>query len=102
MTLFVKAYLPSEVDIPKAVQRNANGDQVIIEVRNQFDQTCQVVFKDNEQGDLTVSLRGWGNNPAKLGNMERTSFQATIPSETPNTCHLCYGRLGDCSCEELK
>lgn len=96
--LFVKAYLPSEIDLPEAVQHNANGDQVILEVRNQLDQTCEIVFKNNEHGDLTICLRGWGNKPAKLGNMERTSFQATIPTEVPNTCDTCYGRLGDCSC----
>lgn len=94
----VKAYLPSEVDLPEAVQHNANGDLVIIEVRNESDQTCQVVLKNNEQGDLTISLRGWGNKPAKLGNMERTSFSATILSEAPNTCDICYGDLGDCGC----
>ena len=83
--LFVKAYLPSEVELPEAVQHNANGDMVIIEVQNQSDQTCQVVFRDDDHGNLTISLRGWGNKPAKLGNMERTSFQATIPTEPPNT-----------------
>lgn len=98
--LFVTAYLPHEVDMPEAVQCNADGDRVIIEIRNESDQTCQVVFSNNEHGDLTVSLRGWGNKPAKLGNMERTSFQATIPTETPNTCDICYGKLGDCGCRQ--
>lgn len=98
--LFASAWLPHEIELPQIVQHNANGDVVILEVRNQVDQTVQVVFENNEDGDLTVHLRGWGNKPARLGNMDRTSFSATIPLEPDKTCEVCYGKLGECSCEE--
>lgn len=50
------AWLPSGVEIPLAVQHNANGEMV-------------------------VRLRGWGNEPTLLGNWDKTNFSATIPLE---------------------
>lgn len=75
------AWLPIEQELPQAVQHNANGDRVIISVRNGFDQTVQVVFENNTNGEMVVSLRGWGNAPEKLGNWNKTNFSATIPFE---------------------
>lgn len=105
MNLYCKTYQRGticgleEVELPEAVQHNANGDRVIIEVRNNMDETCQVVFENDEHGDLTVSLRGWGNKPAVLGNWNRTTFEATIPLEPPTSCGVCGTRLeNNCGC----
>ena len=78
------SWMPSKQELPQAVQHNANGDAVIISVHNQLDQTVQVVFRNNEHSELTVDLRGWGNEPLKIGNWNKTSFQATIPIEPPH------------------
>lgn len=83
MMLRCFAWLPAELELPQAVQHNADGDRVIISVRNGMDQTVQVVVENNEIGEMVVRLRGWGNDPIKLGNWDRTSFQATIPLESP-------------------
>ncbi len=76
--------MPGELELPQAVQHNANGDCVIIEVKNHLGQTVQVVFRNEPHGEMHVSLRGWGNEPMKLGNWNRTSFEATIPVEKPH------------------
>ena len=75
------AWLPAEQELPQAVQHNANGDRVIISVRNNMDQTVQVVFENSPTGEMVVRLRGWGNDPEKLGNWDKTNFSATIPLE---------------------
>lgn len=75
------AWLPLKRELPQAVQHNANGDRVVISVHNHLDQTVQVVFENNEAGEMVIRLRGWGNDPIKLGNMDRTNFSAIIPFE---------------------
>lgn len=75
------SWMPGEQELPQAVQHTAIGDRVIISVRNNLDQTVQVVFSNNENGEMVVRLRGWGNAPEKLGNMNTTGFEATIPLE---------------------
>lgn len=95
----VRAWLPTELELPQAVQHNANGDVVIISVENYNGITCQVVFENDESGDMVVRLRGWGNKPAAVGNWDRTSFEATIPFQPPTNCEVCYSRLKEgCSC----
>ena len=75
------AWLPSEQELPQAVRHDADGDRVIISVRNGMDQQVQVVFENNPNGEMVVRLRGWGNDPMKLGNWDKTNFSATIPLE---------------------
>lgn len=100
--LSCKAYMPSELDLPEAVQHNANGDRVILEVQNGKGETCQVTFRNNEDGDLVVILKGWGNKPRSIGNWDNTSFQATIPFEPVNTCEVCGTQLKyGCGCRSL-
>lgn len=41
--------------------------------------TVQVFFNS----DGRVHVRGWGNKPITLGNLDRTSFVALIPYEEP-------------------
>ena len=98
--MFVKAYLPTEIELPQAVQHNANGDTVVLEIRNYSDQTVQLVVENDKYGDMRVRLRGWGNMPAKLGNWDRTSFEASIPTESPTHCEKCYCHLDTCTCKE--
>lgn len=99
--MFVKAYLPHPIELPEAVQHNADGDRVILEVQNRNGTTCQVVFENDNLGDMVVTLRGWGNKPMSVGNMENTNFRATIPMELQSTCEVCGTsiELGDiCPC----
>ena len=94
----VKAWLPQEMELPEAVQHNADGDRVIISVENFCGITCQVVFENDYHGDMVVRLRGWGNLPASVGNMHNTCFTATIPMQTATTCEKCGAGIGKCSC----
>ncbi len=100
--MLVKAYpMGGEIELPQAVRRGADGDSVIISVQNLGGTTCQVVFENDEHGDMVVRLRGWGNNPLAVGNMENTSFTATIPLQQTTSCEVCYRHLepGEiCSC----
>ena len=96
--MFVKAYLPQAIELPQAVQHNANGDRVILEVKNYSGTTCQIVCENDLYGDMVVTLRGWGNEPMKVGNMDNTKFRATIPTEPATTCEICGTKLGECSC----
>lgn len=99
--MFVKAWLPHEVELPQAVQRNANGDRVIISVENYDGVTTQVVFENDDVGDMIVTLRGWGNMPQKVGNMDNTRFRATVQQEPQTNCEICGRHLkhGErCSC----
>jgi hypothetical protein len=89
----VRAWLPAELELPQAVQHNANGERVILSVENNMGTTCQVVFENDEHGDMVVRLRGWGNRPAAVGNMENTSFTATIPLQPTTSCEVCYRHL---------
>ena len=99
--MFVKPYLPHPEELPQAVQHNANGDRVILEVKNFCGITVQMVCENDYHGDMVVTLRGWGNEPRKLNNMNNTQFRATIPMEAQTACEKCGGGLepGEaCSC----
>jgi len=100
--MFVKAFpIAGEIELPQAVRQGANGDSVIISVQNYAGTTCQVVFENDEHGDMVVRLRGWGNTPQAVGNMENTSFTATIPLQPTTSCEVCGRHLEpgeECSC----
>lgn len=80
-------------DIP--VNTHANGANAVIEVELNDGRTVQLYI--NEEGDFCI--RGWGNVPAKIGNMNRITLACHIEHEPQTTCSICYGRLGGCTCE---
>lgn len=97
--MFVRAYnMGHAVELPQAVQHTANGDSAVLEVCNYNGSTCQVRFENDESGDMVIRLRGWGNTPMAVGNMENTSFTATIPLQPATNCEVCGVRLGECNC----
>ena len=61
----------------------------LIEMQAADGRTLQVVF--DEEG--RVHIRGWGNIPGKVGNMDRFSVHGSVAFEEPDTCDICFNRL---------
>lgn len=64
----------------EVVTHGAAGAASVIEVQLADGRTVQLVV----ESDGSVRVRGWGNKPALVGNMENTSFTATIPTQEPD------------------
>lgn len=69
----------------------------IVEVVLDDGRTAQMIFRTD--GQLTI--RAWGNIPAKIGNANMTGMYTTVEFEKPTTCEVCYNRLGNCGCKPL-
>lgn len=65
--------------------------------------TLQVVF--HEEG--RIYIRGWGNIPGKVGNMNKFGAHGSIAFEEPDTCDICYNQLDHsndnqrCHCNDI-
>ncbi len=65
----------------------------VVEIVLDDNRTAQMYFR--EDGEL--SIRAWGNVPAKLGNGNDTSFRCKVKPEEPTTCEICYTKIGECT-----
>lgn len=63
-----------------------NPDSVVLEVVLDDDRTVQIAVSNKG----LVSLRGWGNVPAKVGNWNKLEFTAELQKEDANHCEKCY------------
>ncbi len=99
--MYINAYLPTKIELPQAVQHNADGDVGIIEFQAYNGVTLQVIVTPNSDGSLGVRLRGWGNKPMRLGNSNKFTLNATINPQEQDSCEVCGSRLGTCGCETV-
>jgi hypothetical protein len=82
----------------------ANRDSVILEVTLDDSRTVQL----DVRGDGVVQLRGWGNNPAKVGNWNTLNLTTQINKQEQTHCEVCYCPLNDgpetyrCMCNHRK
>ena len=84
----VRAYVGGRpISLPEAL---GNPGSAVLEVELEDGRTVQLVVS----GEGDVHLRAWGNVPAKIGNMDRTSFSAHVQFEEQNTDPVTYERLG--------
>lgn len=75
------------------VNRHAAGANVVLEVELADGRTVQLCV--NHTGDIHV--RGWGNVPQSVGNMNQVEFSCKLVWEEQTTCRMCGYNLGDCS-----
>ena len=73
----------------------ANPGSAILEVELGDHRTVQLVVRE----DGTVSLRGWGNKPMKMGNSTQMEFSAVLQKQGPVFCEGCFNPLERCECE---
>lgn len=94
----VTSYLPSPVELPQAVQHNANGDRAVLRVQSDNNITIQLEAYQNDNGDMEIALRGWGNKPGRVGNWNTLTLVTKLNPQPANTCEICYNLLEECQC----
>jgi hypothetical protein len=66
----------------------------IIEIILDDGRTAEMYFTN----DGKLSVRAWGNIPAKLGNSDNTAFRCNVIYEEATNCEKCYNLLNSCTC----
>lgn len=90
----IRAYVGGKaVPLPNA----SNPSSAVLEVELPDGRTVQFGVDDNGH----VSVRGWGNVPAKVGNSASLMLSATVIAEAPTHCATCYNKLALCGCGEI-
>jgi hypothetical protein len=75
-----------------------SSNRATVELITRDGRTAQVSFWE----DGRLSMRAWGNVPAKLGNSNKTAMECFVPIEEPSSCEYCYWQLEKCTCEKGK
>ncbi len=78
----------------KLLEHTGNLGGATVQINLEDDRTVQIDVRE----DGTVFLRGWGNTPDRLGNVNKMEFHGKLEKEEPNTCIRCWKRFDYCKC----
>lgn len=72
----------------KATELAPFEQSAIIELEAPDGRTVQLCFRENGE----IDLRGWGNIPISVGNMDCVGFHCKLEYEESDTCVICYNK----------